>query len=404
MNRVYKLTPVSPYDVPGLESWLADMSRKGLHLKKFRPLFCTFTKGERKEIRYRVEAHRRILDDDLPASMIDLYGEFGWEFVCEVNRQLLIFAAEASEAPEIHSDPELQAEPWAKLRRSMTIGCVFEVLFLLFLLGLLAAAAVLARPARFFVVENGLFLLICTLFFALVLPSELEDRRLVARIVRQLREGIPLDHRTVYPKRRPAALLSFLGAVIIVAAWAVFQFILPFMSLDGAQSIDNLTTFTPLSLASVEGTGYVEDHFVANGVDYANFAAREDRALLCWEQWRVVQTGSINSLEDWHRMEIHWYDLAFDPLAVPLIKEEFDASMALDRDIWWTSKVPAGWSAEYFLHENADFLAVAKRQEGSFQIAAVAARDKAALVTYTGDGELAEHLDEIVGMVNAAVK
>ncbi len=402
MNRVYKLTPVSPYDVPGLESWLEDMSRRGLRLKKFRPLFCTFTRDTPQDRRYRVEAHRRALDDDLPRSMIDLYGEFGWEYVCEVNQQLLIFAAEGPDAPELHTDPELQAEPWTRLRRSMTAHCVFEAACFIILLGLMAAAVVKDGPVHSLVVDSGLSALICILCFILALPSEFEDRRLVARIVQQLREGVPLDHRTVYPRRRLTALLSFLCAVAMLVTLVAFQYVLPFLSLDGAQSIDSLTAFTPLSLASVEGSGYVEDHFRVNGVDYANFAAREDRAPLCWEQWRVVQSGAVNGPEDWHRMEIHWYDLAFNSLAVPLIKEEFDASMALDWDIWWTSKVPAGWSAEYYLHDGADFLAVAKRQEGSFQVAAVAAGDKAALVTYTGDGELAEHLDEIVRMVSDA--
>ena len=45
MKRVYKLTPVSQYDIAGMESWLQDMAARGLHLKKFRPLFCTFEKG-----------------------------------------------------------------------------------------------------------------------------------------------------------------------------------------------------------------------------------------------------------------------------------------------------------------------------------------------------------------------
>ena len=30
MNRVWKLTPVSQYDVAGLESWLSDMARRGI--------------------------------------------------------------------------------------------------------------------------------------------------------------------------------------------------------------------------------------------------------------------------------------------------------------------------------------------------------------------------------------
>ena len=55
MKYVRKITPVSSADGEGLESWLEDMALQGLYLKKFRPLFCTFTPGPAKKTRYRLE-------------------------------------------------------------------------------------------------------------------------------------------------------------------------------------------------------------------------------------------------------------------------------------------------------------------------------------------------------------
>src|SRR5699024_7664485 len=112
MKYVRRLTPVQYYDVAGAESWLADMARRGLHLKKFRPLYCTFEQGEPREVRYRLEPHQRRLDDDLPQGMLELYEEFGWEYVDETNRSILIFRTADPSAPEPHSDPELQAKGW----------------------------------------------------------------------------------------------------------------------------------------------------------------------------------------------------------------------------------------------------------------------------------------------------
>ena len=54
MKYVRKITPVSSADGEGLESWLEDMALQGLYLKKFRPLFCTFTPGPAKKTRYRL--------------------------------------------------------------------------------------------------------------------------------------------------------------------------------------------------------------------------------------------------------------------------------------------------------------------------------------------------------------
>ena len=80
MKYVRKITPVSSADGEGLESWLEDMALQGLYLKKFRPLFCTFTPGPAKKTRYRLEPYRLRLDDDLPRSMLELYQDFGWDY------------------------------------------------------------------------------------------------------------------------------------------------------------------------------------------------------------------------------------------------------------------------------------------------------------------------------------
>lgn len=55
MKYVRKWTPVSSYDIQGLESWLQDLALQGLYLEQFRPLFCTFYSDAAKRTRYRIE-------------------------------------------------------------------------------------------------------------------------------------------------------------------------------------------------------------------------------------------------------------------------------------------------------------------------------------------------------------
>ena len=73
--------------------------------------------------------------------------------------------------------------------------------------------------------------------------------------------------------------------------------------------------------------------------------------------------------------------------------------MGLDENIWWNAENPAAWDVTYTPWEGLELLALAKRQDGKFQTAAAAAGDKAVLVRYTGHGDLADHLEEIAGMV-----
>ena len=80
MKTVRKLTPVSPYDIQSLESWLQDMAREGLYLTKYRNSFCTFTRKAPGAVRYRVEYCKpdRRGPVSPPQALIDLYQDFGW--------------------------------------------------------------------------------------------------------------------------------------------------------------------------------------------------------------------------------------------------------------------------------------------------------------------------------------
>lgn len=399
MRRAYKITPVSLYDVRGLESWLEDMARRGLFLKKLRPTLSVFARGQVQFLRYRVEPCRRIMDDAPPQAMLDLYQDFGWTFVCDTP-ELLIFSTENPEAPEPHSDPELQGVLWKKLYRSKRRLFLFELVMFL------AAAAFTpyllfgkGTPVLALLTTSASVLLAYLPFFLIVICGEWTDLRRLALIVQQLEEGVPLDHRSVYPRRRWGEMATLVIAVLLFAALVIVQNILPLTG-GGARPLDELTAFVPLSLADVEGEGFTPHTFVMNGRDYSNFCA-VDHYLLCRDQWEVVQTGSIHP-DDRHRLEIQWYDLPgwLSPLSAPLARELLDKTMGLHQDIWWTDEGrDRVWTVQYYPREDASLLATANNGPGGFQIAAVSQGSRAAVVMYTGNGDLAGHLDEIMSMV-----
>lgn len=251
MKRVYKLTPVREYDVAGVESWLEDMARRGLYLKKFRPLFCTFERGEPGEVRYRLEPHRRVLDDELPQSMLELYEQFGWDCVDEVNRSMLIFSTRNPDAPELHTDPELQETQWRKLYKSARNGFVAN---LLLALALLAFTGYLllgkGTPVLSLVEDSILPLVLLELWVIAQLMVSIPDLSLLSAAVRRLKEGVPLEHRAVYPRRRPWAVPAFLVSLTILLVLIVGNYILPFTG-GGLRPLDEVQDFTPLSLASL---------------------------------------------------------------------------------------------------------------------------------------------------------
>lgn len=399
MKYAYKLTPVSRYDIAGLESWLEDMATQGLFLKTFRPLFCSFAKGDPKPTRYRLEPQRRTLVDRPSQSMLDLYQEFGWTLVDTANDAMLIFSTQDPRAPELHSDPTIQQEQWHKLYKSERRGFWFDLLLIPPLAAMLLWLLGRETPVLALLTTAFLPIVLFLCFHLATLPGRWLDIRKLSRIARQLKEGVPLDHRAAYPRRRPQAVISFLAYVILLAAITVCQYILPFTG-GGPGPLDQMTDFAPLSLEVLEGEDVQPSHYMGGGVDYSNFCDRE-RYLLCWDQWRVVQSGTCGPDSLWPRMEIDWYAPLLSSLAPALAKEQLGRYQILDADIWWAAPPEdmVLWTVEEFQTEGVDYLAVARREDG-FQIAAVAAQGKTAVVRYTGHGDLRTHIDEIIAMVN----
>ena len=401
MKRVYKLTPVREYDVAGVESWLEDMARRGLYLKKFRPLFCTFERGEPGEVRYRLEPHRRVLDDELPQSMLELYEQFGWDCVDEVNCSMLIFSTRNPDAPELHTDPELQETQWRKLYKSARNGFVANLLLALVILAF-AGYLLLGggTPVKSLIVTSVFSLALLELWVIAQLMVSIPDLSLLSAAARRLKEGVPLGHRAVYPRRRPWAVPAFLVSLIVLLVMIVGNYILPFTG-GGIRPLDEVQNFTPLSLASLEGPGYQPDAYVSVGTDYANFS-RQEHYLLCWHQWEVVETGKWSEDGQWTRMEIQWYDLALPFLARSLAQEQLEAATRLEDDIWWTAPTDETrtWNITQYPGQGLDYLAVAREESGRFQIAAAALDGRTAVVRYTGQGNLSDHLEEIAAMVH----
>lgn len=403
MKSVYKLTPVSDYDIQGTESWLQDMALRGLYLKKYRSLFCTFTPGPARKTRYRIEPCRRAVDDDLPCDMLDLYEEYGWECVGDINREMLIFSTQDENAPELHTDPAIQGEQWKKLYKRARRDTVITPLFTLFVI---SCAGVLlfdqGIPITNFITSSLLLVVLLCICLLVNIPSVFLKKRDLELILQQLEDGTPLEHRVPYPKRNLGSAAYFALVVLLWIALILSQCILPLTG-GNLQALSALQDFPLLSLAQVEGEDFVPYTMASNGyVDYANFA-RQEHYLLCWNSWKAVQTGEWDEDGTWNRMEVRWYDLPapLSFLAQPMAKEQLDHSMALDEDIWWRADPSEGstWSVTQYPNAGADYLALAHREGTSFQTAAAALDSKVVLVQYTGHGNLKEHLDDIVAMI-----
>lgn len=398
MKYVRKITPAPLSDAEGLESWLEDLALQGLYLKTFRPLFCTFIPGPVKKTRYRLEPCRLRPDDDPPRSMLELYQEFGWDYAGTANNAMLIFSTQDPEAPELHTDPALQSQRWKKLYRSARRGFVWDAA-LLVLAAVLTALLLADTPILNLLTTSAVPLILFGLYQLCSLPAAWAEVRDLSRLVRRLEAGEPMDHRAPYPRRRLVPLLSFALCVLLIVLLVLPRYILPFLG-GGMRPIGEVSDFSPLSLAQVEGKGYrpyeMED---PDQSDYFHYS-RRNRYLLCWNQWEVFQAGQPDLAGKLNWMQIDWYDIPapLSFLSAPLADELLSKAMKLDEDIWWTDQENGTWQVSKHSDPRVDFLTTARKERTLFQTAAAAMGDHVVLVRYTGHGDLSEHLEDIIQM------
>lgn len=380
MKRAYKLTPVSMYDVHGLEKWLEKLAAQGLFLKKYRPLVCTFTRDEPRRVRYRLEpCHCGVVGP--PDDMLDLYQEYGWQHVGGVNHEMVIFSCSDPHAPEPHTDPDIQLEQWNELyqkaRREFHQMCVLTLVCLAICTAVLFWGG--TPLSNLLIPQNSTMILI--IFFFLRPLKELAVNftraRELAAVIREL-EGTPKKHLLWFPSRQ---FFSWLSTVIFAAALFLLLVLLVRPDLDQSRPIAS----SPLTISMLEQRPSYEDR---------NSYGRPCWSPLCWHQWAIWQFQSDSSLY------IEWFDLPnwLSFLAVPSARDLMNDAMKLD-DVVWSKKGPTAWVTREYPETGADWLSVADSEDGVYHIAAAAQGKKVVRVRYSGPSDLADHLDDIVAMI-----
>lgn len=125
----YRLCPCNNYDVEGIQTWLEDLSREGLHLSKEGTTFglLTFEHAAPRHFRYRMEAIGK--SDGANHEFHDIAAEFGWEYVCDYG-SFQIFRSGDPQARELNTDPAIQAATIKRLTRQQIIELLLAFVYL----------------------------------------------------------------------------------------------------------------------------------------------------------------------------------------------------------------------------------------------------------------------------------
>ena len=391
MRYVWKLTPVSCYDLSGLESWLESLAAQGLFPKKIRPVRSVFARGTPRQVRYRIEYCKKAGRDGPPQDLVELYREFGWDYAGSLpNRTLLLFSTQNPQAEEPHTDPPLQGELLEQLLRKLKQELWVSAVCLLLLAVLLVWTFRTPFPLLYWVKSFTPFYGAASILFGIVaLFQQGRGYRRLSRAVRQLKDGVPLPHPIAYPRRTWSQVIAALLCIGLLFT-IYFHPILETWELNFAPEPQVEDYFTPLSLQELEG-----------GSPMFCTHTYLDHSPLCWDQVRVVQSDQERRENARIRLELHWYRPLFPSLAQPMARDLLQSALPLDGDGWWSAPAREwdNWTVTEYPLDGVDWCAVALQPEGAFQAAALAGNGRAVLVQYTGHGDLTGHLDSLAAMV-----
>ena len=229
----YRIPPCPAYDIPAMESWLEDMAAKGLHLSKdgFFGFSATFEEGPPKKERFRLEPTDRrnglfSEEYDPEDEAVQMLHQMGWTYRAR-RGQFYIYSTDDPGAPELNTDPQVQALTMAALtkflRKKLRDGLILTALYLMLYFGDIIISAMLLLGTPLVLLFIGLMLW--------DLGRRIRELVTITGYRRQLRQGQPLPHRSDYRKAKRTylfgkALRTVLWLVVVVGLLGRLMFTL----------------------------------------------------------------------------------------------------------------------------------------------------------------------------------
>lgn len=314
-KTVRRLVPCPPYDVEACESWLSDMAAQGLFLERWGLNTARFRCGTPSPVRYRLTA-ARLTGSVLAGPPITpdaeeqaLYEEAGWHFVCRQD-EFFIYACKNPVAPELHTDPAVQAISLKMAWKSAFWSLLgFAAVFFLHLVLNYSGRLIL------FLVEFPTLVLLWFLFAIWNILSAARDLYCISALRTRLRRGLSPDHHKNWCRNAPlyrfanGLRLLILPLLLVLLAALFCRIDRSSSALPSVEELSHLPFATLADLA--EGTVLREE-----GEGHNTLALQH--SLLAptimdfQESGRVVQNDQV-VLDT--TLQVHYYETRFPWLA-----------------------------------------------------------------------------------------
>ena len=307
MKRVYKLTPYPWYKPEETERWLEEKARNGLFLSKGTVIrfFAAFERQEPKAVRYRLAAPAGHSDGSGTPSgeEVGIAQEMGWTYTAR-DGEFAVYRCDDTEAPELNTDPEVEAMSLKRIRRRGMIGLFSSIFWLVLLAGLITVGRVWLL---LLMDESGWMVLSASLMGLIDLVVSAGKTFRLWKLYRRLKNGRPAKERSLRTPRRTlpvtAAQLGNILALITAVGMMVNCIGYFFTSKDsGGIPISEYTDpfpFPTMAEMGKEGSFVQEDFQSYNEV-------QEQEVPLIGKTIRLSENGRFEA-KDGRKIQGFWF-------------------------------------------------------------------------------------------------
>lgn len=219
------LLPGDIYDVAANETWLEERALAGYRVKKVGTARVYFVKAEPAKVRYRIQPMRK-KKEKLDEERIELYRELGWEYVGSLSGVFHLWYCEDENAPELETDPLVQADGYRYLRRRLRGVAIADALIFAALVGVCFWATADGSTALRSALRDTLPLEELSLWITWACGIVLLVMQLVTmrRLLRKLEAGIPMERPKPYRKKQWLQRAMIGGLILHYVLYTVSTF------------------------------------------------------------------------------------------------------------------------------------------------------------------------------------
>lgn len=355
-----KLAPISNYDVAAHQAWLEDEAAKGNILCSHSGFYACFEKGEPKAVRYRMEPKMRKGEDFPDIDRKEVYASLGWDYVTS-NANFHIWCCEDPAAPELNTDPQVQAEAYGYLCRQQKLANWVCSVILAIPLLLLLVFHLSTEDYGIRMAQDSTPIWDTAIVWGMLLFATMQLiwwQMSLRRFLRTLKAGVPAPQRRSYGVSRVMAAVALTMYLVFLVSRIVVLFEPNSRRFEPADSYDRPVPHVVLPDA-------------------------EEVKAIYWKNWQTKeQWWTIQNLENGRLAEAHYYDFYFQSRAKRMAR---DLAELDDMTLLTGAEIDGAWWI--------------RNEKKGYECLVVWDGTRVMEVTYSGTAELTDYLANYAALV-----